>query len=47
MVDDRDLLMLADEIGIYINAWGFIEEKIWRSPVIYVPGNHEHLFRER
>ena len=41
-VEDRDLLVLAGDIGAYMNAWGFIEEELRRSPVIYVPGNHEY-----
>ena len=41
-VDDRDVLVLAGDIGTYMNAWGFIEEELRRSPVIYVPGNHEY-----
>ena len=41
-VEDRDLLVLAGDIGSYVNAWGFIEEELMRSPVIYVPGNHDY-----
>ena len=41
-VDDRDVLVLAGDIGTYMNAWSFIEEELRRSPVIYVPGNHEY-----
>ena len=41
-VDDRDVLVLAGDIGTYKNAWSFIEQELRRSPVIYVPGNHEY-----
>lgn len=41
-VDDRDVLVLAGDIGTYMNAWSFIEWELNRSPVIYVPGNHEY-----
>ena len=41
-VEDRDVLVLAGDIGTYMNAWGFIEEELRRTPVIYVPGNHEY-----
>ena len=41
-VEDRDLLVLAGDIGTHMNAWSFIEQELWRSPVIYVPGNHEY-----
>ena len=45
-VDDRDLLVLAGDIGTYMNAWPFIEDELRRSPVIYVPGNHEYYSGE-
>ena len=41
-VDDRDVLVLAGDIGTYMKGWGFIEQELKRSPVIYVPGNHEY-----
>ena len=41
-VDDRDVLVLAGDIGSYLSAWKFIEWELNRSPVIYVPGNHEY-----
>ena len=41
-VEGRDVLVLAGDIGTHVNAWGFIEEELRRSPVIYVPGNHEY-----
>ena len=41
-VDGRDVLVLAGDIGTYMNAWSFIEQELKRSPVIYVPGNHEY-----
>ena len=41
-VEDRDVLVLAGDIGTHMNAWPFIERELRRSPVIYVPGNHEY-----
>ena len=43
-VADRDLLVLAGDIGTYMNmnALPFIEREAAVSPVIYVPGNHEY-----
>lgn len=41
-VEDRDVLVLAGDIGTYMKAWPFIEQELRRSPVIYVPGNHEY-----
>ena len=41
-VENRDMLVLAGDIGTYMNAWSFIERELRRSPVIYVPGNHEY-----
>ena len=41
-VEDRDALVLAGDIGTYMQAWSFIEQELRRSPVIYVPGNHEY-----
>ena len=40
--EDRDVLVLAGDIGTYMDAWPFIEQELRRSPVIYVPGNHEY-----
>lgn len=45
-VENRDLLVLAGDIGTYMNAWSFIEQELRRSPVIYVPGNHEYYCRQ-
>ena len=44
-VADRDVLVLADDIGVYTNAIGFVEDETRVSPVIYVPGKHEHYTR--
>ena len=41
-IEDRDVLVLAGDIGTYMTAWSFIEQELRRSPVIYVPGNHEY-----
>ncbi len=41
-VPDRDLLILAGDIGVDMNAWRFVERELEASPVIYVPGNHEY-----
>ncbi|MCY4477353.1 MAG: metallophosphoesterase [Gammaproteobacteria bacterium] len=41
-VEDREVLVLAGDIGTYVNAWSFVEQELRRSPVIYVPGNHEY-----
>lgn len=41
-VEDRDVLVLAGDIGVQMMARRFIEEQIEISPVIYVPGNHEY-----
>ena len=38
----RDVLILAGDIGTYMGTWAFIEQELKRSPVIYVPGNHEY-----
>lgn len=42
---DRDVLVLAGDIGTYMNAWRFIEQELKLSSVIYVPGNHEYYSR--
>ena len=39
---DRDLLVLAGDIGAGMSAKHFIEREVRISPVIYVPGNHEY-----
>ncbi len=41
-VPDRDLLILAGDIGVDLKAWAFVERELETSPVIYVPGNHEY-----
>ncbi|MCY4477376.1 MAG: hypothetical protein OXC70_05250 [Gammaproteobacteria bacterium] len=41
-VQDRDVLVLASDIGTHMRAWSFFEQELRRSPVIYVPGNHEY-----
>lgn len=44
---DRDVLILAGDIGVggYM-ALPFIDRELARSPVIYVPGNHEYYTRQ-
>ena len=44
-VDDRDLLILAGDVGSESLAWEFIRRQLDTSPVIYVPGNHEYYSR--
>ena len=39
---DRDVLVLAGDIGTGMSARHFIERELRISPVIYVPGNHEY-----
>lgn len=34
--DDRDVLLLASDIGTHITAWSFIKQELRRSPVIHV-----------
>ena len=41
-VEDRDLLILAGDIGVNMLAERFVREQMEISPVIYVPGNHEY-----
>lgn len=41
-VADRDVLVLAGDIGIHTVAERFIDQQLRFSPVIYVPGNHEY-----
>ena len=44
-VEDRDVLVLAGDIGNRLKAWAFVERELAFSPVIYVPGNHEYYGR--
>lgn len=46
-VRDRDLLILAGDIGVAMKAWPFVERELATSPVIYVPGNHEYYTKSR
>ena len=41
-VPDRDVLVLAGDIGVDMQAWHFVREELAISPVLYVPGNHEY-----
>ena len=41
-VPDRDLLILAGDVGIHRLARPFIKRELQHSPVVYVPGNHEY-----
>ena len=41
-VADRDVLVLAGDIGTGMKAAPFIEEQAAVSPVLFVPGNHEY-----
>ena len=43
-VPDRDLLVLAGDIGRGLMARAFVEQQ-QLSPVVYVPGNHEYYGR--
>ena len=45
-VRDRDLLVLAGDIGRQRMARFFIERELAVSPVMYVPGNHEYYSRK-
>ena len=42
---DRDVLVLAGDIGTGDLARAFIDRELQHSPVIYVPGNHEYYVR--
>lgn len=42
---ERDVLVLAGDIGANMNALEFVESQARLSPVIYVPGNHEYYCR--
>ena len=44
-VPDRDLLVLAGDIGRGLTARAFVERELEVSPVVYVPGNHEYYGR--
>ena len=39
---DRDVLVLAGDIGRHLQAREFVLREVRRSPVIFVPGNHEY-----
>ena len=41
-VSDRDVLVLAGDIGTHTGARDFVLRELEISPVIYVPGNHEY-----
>ena len=41
-VRDRDVLVLAGDIGRETQARTFIRRELHASPVLYVPGNHEY-----
>ena len=41
-VPDRDVLVLAGDIGRQKMARAFVERELAISPVVYVPGNHEY-----
>ena len=44
-VADRDVLVLAGDIGTHTNALRFVQDEARVSPVILVPGNHEYYSR--
>ncbi|MYA30639.1 MAG: hypothetical protein F4Y31_05325 [Gammaproteobacteria bacterium] len=44
-VFDRDLLILAGDVGAGMTARAFIERETMISPVVYVPGNREYHTR--
>ena len=44
-VEDRDLLILAGDIHVGIQAHSFLKRETAISPVVYVLGNHEHYAR--
>ena len=41
-VPDRDVLVLAGDIGRQKMARAFVVRELATSPVVYVPGNHEY-----
>ena len=45
-VRDRDLLILAGDISTFLGAREFVLGELERSPVIYVPGNHEYYSQQ-
>ena len=45
-VRDRDVLVLAGDIGRQRMARYFVERELEISPVIYVPGNHEYYSKQ-
>ena len=45
-VSERDLLILAGDIGRQAMARAFVERELAISPVVYVPGNHEYYSRQ-
>ena len=44
---DRDVLILAGDIGINLLAAELVRRELETSPVIYVPGNHEYYTEAR
>lgn len=42
---DRDVLVLAGDIGVGLGALDFVLSELAISPVVYVPGNHEYYVR--
>ena len=45
--DGRDVLVLAGDIGRHMQAREFVLRELRRSPVVYVPGNHEYYSMQR
>ena len=39
---ERDVLVLAGDIGTHMCAWDFVRQQLELSPVVCVPGNHEY-----
>ena len=44
---DRDVLILAGDIGRRMMAQDLVQRELAISPVIYVPGNHEYYTEAR
>ena len=42
---ERDVLVLAGDIGQATQGRDFVLRELARSPVIYIPGNHEYYLR--
>ena len=42
---DRDVLVLAGDIGVGLGALDFVLSELAISPVVYIPGNHEYYTR--